>query len=212
MTSENKISLASSFDDDASDTEPPDGPTMERRPTVVLAAPSSSWDNDVREAPLPRKKSRKFIVSTDDDDDKHISERGNDDKGQNSYKSDWSNTRTHQNFLVDSIEIERKVKGDADIGHGSNFKSDTISNDNSQHPSQQLSPYLSLPKQPPTMSLVQEGEFLFQEIDRDGDGVVSKIDIIKALRVNSPLAKVFYFFSIEFIGLYFPCIFFITET
>jgi hypothetical protein len=166
---ETKATLASSFD---SEDLPDDAPTQGRQETVVLAAPSTEWDAGV---PTNRKnKSRKCLVSSGDND--------RDSSGDNSqtFKSDWSNTRTHQNFLVDSIEIERKVKDDS--------KNDDRKS--KSNPSQQLSPYLSLPKQPPTMSLVQEGELLFQEIDRDGDGVVSKIDIIKALRVNSPLAKV----------------------
>lgn len=170
-----------------------------RQETIVLAAPSDDWDNGRGGAPRPaastRKKPKKLIMSDDEDDDNHHLRSNNsitqsispDLKSQRSFKSDWSNTRTHQNFLVDSIEIERKVNGNS--SSGGNLKDGTNSS-KQQQPSQQLSPYLSLPKQPPTMSLVQEGEFLFQEIDRDGDGIVSKIDIIKALRVNSPLAKV----------------------
>lgn len=200
------MSIASSFDTDTSDLEPPDSIPMQRRPTVVLAAPSSDWDprsgggGGGGGKPLIRKKSRKCYHDEDEDEE----EGGRSSPKNNSFKSDWSNTRTHQNFLVDSIEIERKVKGSSVSGGGAaaynddDYKDDDYKDDDyknastrkNQQPSQQLSPYLSLPKQPPTMTLVQEGEFLFQEIDRDGDGVVSKIDIIKALRVNSPLAKV----------------------
>ena len=171
---ENRRTLASSFDTDTSDLDL-DVPPLERNRsgTVILAAPQEDWSE--RGAPTMRKSSRKNFKIPDDE--------GNDEGNSSgrTFKSDWSNTRTHQNFLVDSIEIEREVKG---------TNKDFDNKQNKEHSSQQLSPYLSLPKQPPTMGLVQEGELLFQEIDRDGDGIVSKIELIKALKVNSPLAKV----------------------
>ena len=168
--------LASSFDSDTIDSEPI---TRARQGTVVQDAPPVDWDVGV---PVPRKQSRKKLVATDNDEKLDKSKTDSVEKSANTFKSDWSNTRTHQSFLVDSIEIERKVNGDS--------KKTEKKQNNSSNATEQLSPYLSLPKQPPTMTIVQEGEFMFQEIDRDGDGVVSKIDLIKALKVNSPLAAV----------------------
>ena len=173
--------LASSFDSDTPDVDV-DPPARGRQATVVQAAPPVTWDAG---GSVPRNtKSRKFLVTSPTKDEEKLDDHKDNDM---SFKSDWSNTRTHQNFLVDSIEIERKVNGDSTVK--ANSSADSVRK-TSNTSSQQLSPYLSLPKQPPTMSIVQEGEFMFQEIDRDGDGVVSKIDLIKALKVNSPLAAV----------------------
>lgn len=171
--------LASSFDSDTTDIEPV---TRERQSTVVQDAPPlSSWDS------VPRNRVRKSLTTDDDSPDKNEVVKSDKNDKSNTFKSDWSNTRTHQSFLVDSVEIERKVNGDSLIQAKPKAETDLLDSHSS---SQQLSPYLSLPKQPPTMSIVQEGEFMFQEIDRDGDGVVSKIELIKALKVNSPLAEV----------------------
>ena len=79
--------------------------------------------------------------------------------------------RVFHSYLVDSTD------------HYSSFKN---------HPEQPPSPYLSLPKVPPPgMTSQQIGEFIFQEIDQNGKGVVSNPDLVVALQRHPELAEVF---------------------
>ena len=61
-----------------------------------------------------------------------------------------------------------------------------------RNPSEQpTSPYLSLPKVPPPgMTSQQIGEFIFQEVDQNAQGVVSNSDLIAALQRHPELAEV----------------------
>jgi hypothetical protein len=55
---------------------------------------------------------------------------------------------------------------------------------------QQTSPYLSLPKVPPNLTPLQIGKILFEEVDKNGDRLVSQVELIRALRGNPSLAQV----------------------
>lgn len=80
--------------------------------------------------------------------------------------------RTFHNYMIDSTDQYPPIKSQTNLNH-------------------QSSPYLSLPKvPPPKMSIQQIGEFLFQEVDRNGNGVVSQIELIKALKNHPDLAEV----------------------
>ena len=79
--------------------------------------------------------------------------------------------RTFHNYLIDSTDQYPSIKTQSNINH-------------------QPSPYLTLPKVPPKMTAQQIGEFLFQEVDRNGNGSVSQIELIKALKNHPDLAEV----------------------
>jgi hypothetical protein len=87
--------------------------------------------------------------------------------------------RVFHNYLVDSTDHSPSLRNNNSHSHS----------EREQLPSP--SPYLSLPKAPPRgMTTEQIGEFIFQEVDQHGRGVVSNPDLITALQRHPELAEV----------------------
>jgi len=113
--------------------------------------------------------------------DKNVS---HETSGKNLYRSEWANTRVYHNVQVESVEGLPQ-----ESLQSSNLPTTVM--DKHSDVDQQTSPYLSIPKQPPQpqMSPLQIGEYLFREADRNADGTISQLELIKSLRSHPDLAK-----------------------
>lgn len=127
--------------------------------------------------------------------------------------SGWSNAREYHNFPVDSVDFYSSPT--QQDGKKSTRSSPPHSQENhphqhqyqqqqghrqelhqhedpyhQDHHQQQKSPYLDIRQQPPHMSPLQIGEYLFREVDRRAVGVVSHAELVNALRSNPLQAEV----------------------